>query len=96
MSKAIETEDFKKLANITLYVLRLVISGGRTVIFKSKNEKKIMKKMDAFQEIFGDDTGMLDNSVEMETAEYDCKDTFDYDINHVNSGINCFRGRYLE
>jgi len=92
--KSIKTEEFKKIANTKLYTIKIEVLGNEELRFKSKDQKKITEKMIAVELLYGSEK-VQDNRIEITLDEYDCKDTFDVDENHVYTGLSCYRGEYI-
>ena len=78
-----KTEQFAKLPDITLHVLRVKQIGKEPIFFKSKSLQKleeVLKSLDYW---------------EYRIDSYTCKDTLESDENHELCGIKSFVGEYL-
>lgn len=94
--KGIETDEFAKLPETTIYYLKIEILGQRKpLIFKSKSMEAINQKLRACCALYGEDM-FYSNEIEVYTDSFKCKDTDKYyDINGVYDSINSFRGEYI-
>lgn len=94
--KALTTDDFSKLPDTELHLLKIDIIGYyKSLYFKSKDIRKLAQKEKALQELFGIDA-ILDNTIEIYRDTVICKDTTEYcDENAVHSSIASFKGELI-
>lgn len=92
---SIPTEQFKRLPDTKLHILKVEILGLDDQWFKSLCSKNLVKIENAFKAIYGENSIEL-NEVEFFYDTFTCKNTTIYsDENCIMDGIHSFKGKLV-